>query len=66
MSASENSYILAPYGFNLVTSSLSDGDVFDNVVKSLSTSPVEESLHTPISQNITSGMRQLEDAAADV
>jgi hypothetical protein len=63
--ATKDSSILAPYGSSLVTSSLSHNNDFDNMDGSPSTSPVK-SLHTPISQDVTAGMRQLEDAAADV
>jgi len=64
--ASKNSSILAPYGFSLITSPHSHDKCFDNMDGSPSTSPIEESMQKPISQDITSGMRQLEDAATDV
>jgi hypothetical protein len=61
ISATENSSILAPYGFSLVTNSHShDDDLSDT-----STSSVEVSRHPLVSQDVTKGMRQLEDAVAD-
>jgi hypothetical protein len=66
VSATENSSILAPYGSSLVTSSLSQDDGFKNMDGSPASVPVEESQDTPTSKDVTVGMRQLEDAAADV
>jgi len=68
ISATENSSILAPYGSSLVSSSISHDNDFNNANTRLSTSdsPVEEAMHTGISQDATVGMRQLEDGAADV
>lgn len=65
VSATENSSILAPYGSSLVAGSLSQGDDIENMDGRPATAPVEESLHTPTSKDVTAGMRQLEDAAAD-
>jgi hypothetical protein len=66
ISGIENSSILAPYRFSLVTNPHSHDDGFDNMDGNPSTSPVEESPPKPISQDVTLGIRQLEDAAADV
>lgn len=64
ISATEKSSILAPYGSSLVTASHENN--FDNADETSSTSLVKTSLCTPISQDVTAGIRQLEDAAADV
>ena len=66
VSAIKNSSILAPYGLSLVTTPHTHEDSFDDTGFCPSTSSVEETLPTPISQDVTVGMRQLEDAAADV
>ena len=66
VSMTEDASILAPYGSSLITnSSLSHDDDFNNIDGSHPTSSVE-SLHMPVSQDITVGMRQLKDTAANV
>jgi hypothetical protein len=66
ISGIENSSILALYGFSLITNPHSHDDGFDNMDGNPSTSPVKESLPKPILQDVTLGIRQLKDAAADV
>jgi len=65
ISATENSSILTPYGSSLVTGSLSQDNDFENMDRSPATASVEESAHTPTSKDVTVGIRQLKDAAAD-
>lgn len=68
ITAIEHSSILAPYGTSLVTSSLPHEDDFTDMggTQEKPSQAVEESLHTPISQDVTVGVRQLEDHAANV
>jgi hypothetical protein len=70
ISKTPNASILAPYGQNLVTNNLTADNGLDEIEERLS-SQMEGHLpqdlpHTPLLQDSTLGMQELEDAAAEV
>jgi hypothetical protein len=63
----QNTSILAPYGQNLVTNSLTGDNEPDEIEEIPSSAWTEGHLpHTPLLQDSTLGMQELEDAAAEV
>jgi len=65
ISETQNASILAPYGQNLVTNYLTDDNDSDEIEEVSSSSRREGHLpHTPLSEDSTSGLQELEDAAA--
>ena len=67
ISETQNASILAPYGQNLVANWLTNEDELDEIEEVPSSSQREGHLpHLPQLQESTSGMQELEDAAAEV
>jgi hypothetical protein len=70
ISETPNASILAPYGQNLVTNNLTGDNELDEIEEIPSSSRTEGDLphlvhHTPLLQDSTSGMQELEDAAME-